>query len=189
MVMETLNTHEDIFDKVTVHYPCADYLLGLDVQGDKPYGVILCDTFTYEARNFGSLDEALPWMDRQMDQRKYPRADTERRSFNPEDAKHRTAEGEARHQAWLNGEPDPYLPKRPDSKENMPRFPKGASVFHIQIMYRQHSSWQGKIVQMRRKPPREAHFRSVLELLYLIHSALPDTALFPEQESERGPKE
>lgn len=104
-------------------------------------------------------------------------------------AKHRTAEGEARHQAWLNGEPDPYLPKRPDSKENMPRFPKGASVFHIQIMYRQHSSWQGKIVQMRRKPPREAHFRSVLELLYLIHSALPDTALFPEQESERGPKE
>ena len=188
MAMETMNTCEDILDKVTVHSHDADYLLGLDIQGGKPYGVKLFDLVSCETEDWGSLDEALLWMDRQMDRRRHPHAGMECRSFDPEDTDRRRAEGKVRHQAWLEGRPDPYLPKRPEPAD-IPTFPKGCAVFRIRILYRQHGSWQGEVVQMRRKTPKKAHFRSALELLYLLHSALPDGVPSPEQKIGQEHKE
>lgn len=124
--------------------------------GGKPYGVKLFDLVSCETEDWGSLDEALLWMDRQMDRRSHPHAGTECRSFDPEDTDRRRAEG---------------------------------AVFRIRILYRQHSSWQGEVVQMRRKTPKKAHFRSALELLYLLHSALPDGVPSPEQKTGQEHKE
>lgn len=48
---------------------------------------------------------------------------------------------------------------------------KGArATFELQVLFRQHSSWQGVILWRERK--REQSFRSVLELVMLMDSAL-----------------
>ena len=47
-----------------------------------------------------------------------------------------------------------------------------AATFEIQILFRQHSSWQGVVIWKEGK--QEQSFRSVLELLMLIDSALRD---------------
>lgn len=44
------------------------------------------------------------------------------------------------------------------------------ATFELQVLFRQHSSWQGVIVWRDRK--REQSFRSVLELVMLMDSAL-----------------
>lgn len=46
------------------------------------------------------------------------------------------------------------------------------NCFIVDIMYRQHSSWQGKITwRNHSKRPKKEYFRSVLELLNLISSS------------------
>ena len=47
-----------------------------------------------------------------------------------------------------------------------------AATFEVQILFRQHSSWQGVVIWKEGK--QEQSFRSVLELLMLIDSALRD---------------
>ena len=50
---------------------------------------------------------------------------------------------------------------------------KGArATFELQVLFRQHSSWQGILVWKERKA--EQSFRSVLELVILLDSALRD---------------
>lgn len=44
------------------------------------------------------------------------------------------------------------------------------AVFYVQVRYRQQATWQGTVVW--REGRREENFRSALELLFLIHSAL-----------------
>lgn len=52
-----------------------------------------------------------------------------------------------------------------------PRVKRGAkATFELQVLFRQHSSWQGVIVWRERK--LEQPFRSVLELVLLMDSAL-----------------
>ena len=47
---------------------------------------------------------------------------------------------------------------------------KGAkATFELQVLFRQHSSWQGVVIWRERK--MEQSFRSVLELLFLMDSA------------------
>lgn len=52
-----------------------------------------------------------------------------------------------------------------------PRIRKGSrATFELQVLFRQHSSWQGVVLWRERK--LEQSFRSVLELLLLMDSAL-----------------
>ena len=46
------------------------------------------------------------------------------------------------------------------------------ATFELQVLFRQHSSWQGILVWKERKA--EQSFRSVLELVILLDSALRD---------------
>jgi len=47
--------------------------------------------------------------------------------------------------------------------------PQGAiATFHLQVLYRRNSSWQGKLVWMEQDQLQS--FRSVLELMMLIES-------------------
>ena len=53
------------------------------------------------------------------------------------------------------------------------RFRKGErATFELQVLFRQHSSWQGVVVWKDRKT--EQSFRSVLEMIFLMDSALRD---------------
>ena len=52
-------------------------------------------------------------------------------------------------------------------------FRKGSkATFELQVLFRQHSSWQGVVVWKDRNS--EQSFRSVLELVFLLDSALRD---------------
>ena len=60
-----------------------------------------------------------------------------------------------------------YLPT-PDAG-----LPQGAlATFHLQILYRRNSSWQGKLVWMEQDQVQS--FRSVLELMTLIESGVQE---------------
>lgn len=61
-----------------------------------------------------------------------------------------------------------------DDNMNFPAyFRKGAkATFELQVLFRQHSSWQGIIVWKDKNS--EQSFRSVLELVFLLDSALRD---------------
>ena len=61
----------------------------------------------------------------------------------------------------------------PESELKTPlkRIRKGSrATFEVQVLFRQHSSWQGVIIWKERKT--EQSFRSVLELIMLMDSAL-----------------
>ena len=64
----------------------------------------------------------------------------------------------------------PTLSPLPDTNAiMMPRVGKLATM-ELHILFRQNASWQGSILWMEGK--QEQHFRSVLELIFLIDSAL-----------------
>ena len=78
-------------------------------------------------------------------------------------------------------EPQSYTSKRTFSSllisgtedDSPQRFHRGKmATFELQILFRQHSSWQGVVVWKDRKT--EQSFRSVLELIFLLDSALRD---------------
>lgn len=64
----------------------------------------------------------------------------------------------------------PVISQLPDSSAiTMPRVGKLATL-ELHILFRQNSSWQGSILWTEGK--QEQHFRSVLELIFLMDSAL-----------------
>ena len=78
-------------------------------------------------------------------------------------------------------EPQSYTAKRTfstmlSSEDEIPspaQFRKGAkATFELQVLFRQHSSWQGVLIWKDRRS--EQSFRSVLELVFLLDSALRD---------------
>ena len=78
-------------------------------------------------------------------------------------------------------EPQAYTAKRTfssmllsdDEASYAAQFRKGAkATFELKVLFRQHSSWQGILVWKERKT--EQSFRSVLELICLLDSALRD---------------
>ena len=78
-------------------------------------------------------------------------------------------------------EPQSYTAKRTfstvlpsDDEVSYPsQFRKGAkATFELQVLFRQHSSWQGVVIWKDRHS--EQSFRSVLELIFLLDSALRD---------------
>lgn len=99
-----------------------------------------------QIRSFGSLSQFLVMMEEMLEQTNEPQSDTARRSFS----------------ALLQPAPGASLPGS---------IPRGAqATFELQILFRQHTSWQGMILWKDRH--REQSFRSVLELILLMDSAL-----------------
>lgn len=98
------------------------------------------------AAHFDSLMQMLLQLDGLLDEMRFPQPFDETRSFAPVSA--------------------PPLTIRPDQAE-----PKGKlATFLVKILFRQNASWQGSVVWKEQR--REESFRSVLELLLLMNSAL-----------------
>lgn len=122
--------------------------------------------FFSQPEEFLNLTDAILRIDHMMDSLQCPQRDTQRRSFvktgwkkalmEKDPQMESIGQEEALRQCW----PARYLRKRPP----------GAQVFYIQVYYRQYSSWQGEVYSCKQGEKRR--FRSVLELLYFIQSAL-----------------
>lgn len=96
--------------------------------------------------SFESLSQFLIKMEALLDERNMPQSYTETRTFSP-------------------------LPDTLDDQLPPARVRKGIkATFEIQVIFRQHTSWQGIVAWLDKK--QEQSFRSVLELVMLLDSAL-----------------
>ena len=99
-----------------------------------------------EPECFESLSRFLIKMEAMLDELQLPQSSTAIRTFSP------LREAEAA--------PPPVSHIRKGS----------CATFEVQVIFRQHSSWQGKVIWLEEK--LEQSFRSVLELVVLMDSAL-----------------
>lgn len=97
-----------------------------------------------EPLRFSSMAQLLFFMDELMDRENSPQRETEAREFCPVEAQ-------------------PALRSQTRREKNL-------AVFEIRVLFRQNASWQGSLLWRERK--LEGHFRSVLELMRLMDSAL-----------------
>lgn len=98
-----------------------------------------------EVEHFASLSQFLIKMEQMLDERNVPQAYTSPRKFS------------------VLLQPENRIPPTPTYK--------GAkATFELKVLFRQHTSWQGVLLWRERNA--EHSFRSVLELVHLIDSAL-----------------
>ena len=99
-----------------------------------------------EAESFESLSQFLNKMETLLDDLQMPQAYTVKRTFTDQ--------------------VEPLESRAPPA-----RIRRGAeATFELQVIFRQHTSWQGVIVWLEQQ--WEQSFRSVLELVFLMDSAL-----------------
>lgn len=106
-------------------------------------------------RTFGSLSQFLVMMEQMLEHSDGPRSDTAHRSFSG--CLRQIASG-CSQELLRKGE---------------------AATFDLQILFRQHTSWQGMILWKEKNSPQS--FRSALELILLMDSALRE-----QEEKEVG---
>lgn len=102
--------------------------------------------FFGEMRSFSSAMELLISLEGLMDDRKSPRSTTALRGASA----------------------------RRIAGRELPERPKAMATFKVDVLFRHNSSWQGNLVWL--EGGREAQFRSVLELLFLMDNALSGAA-------------
>ena len=101
-----------------------------------------------ETEAFESLSQFLIKMENLLDEQQMPQSYTQPRSF-------------------------PTMIPEIDNRITPLSVRKGAlATFQVQVVFRQHTSWQGVVVWQERQ--QEQSFRSVLELILLMDSALRD---------------
>lgn len=99
-------------------------------------------------QSFSSLSQFLLKMEALLNRLQHPQAYTVLRTFSP-----------------------PPLPEIDDCPQDTP-LPRSRITFELRILFRQHTSWQGILTWQEKKLERS--FRSVLELILLLDSALRD---------------
>ena len=97
-----------------------------------------------EPLRFSSMAQLLFFMDELMDRENSPQRETEAREFCPVEAQ-------------------PALRSQTRREKNL-------AVFEIRVLFRQNASWQGSVSWLEGE--REESFRSVLELILLMDSAM-----------------
>ncbi|MGN0986671.1 MAG: hypothetical protein ACI4OO_02425 [Otoolea sp.] len=143
----------EIMDQINISAPslvcvCVDSIENGNITGR------FYHKYKKEAEEFRSVSMLLDKMDRLFDRIDFPQSSTRRRTFHPKDEPNKKKK-EAVQVA--------------DTKEIMGHSgDKG--TFIVQVKYRQNSTWQGEVTWTERR--QKQYFRSALELLKLIDSAL-----------------
>ena len=101
--------------------------------------------FSDEGPSFKSLSQFIAKMEQILDSIDFPKAYTITRTFSPP-------------------------PEKPPASHNTTYKDGALASFALRILFRQNASWQGSITWMEGK--QEQSFRSTLELIFLMNSAL-----------------
>jgi len=97
------------------------------------------------AKEFYGVTHFLQEMETVLEQTDLPKAFTARRSFSPK--------------------------RKPSETENeLPKLTGNQATFALRILFRQNASWQGSVTWLEGR--QEQSFRSVLELIMLLDSAM-----------------
>lgn len=119
----------------------------IDSYQDMVFSGRFYNPFLKKERNFQSLMQLLLQMEDLLDKMGFPQPFSTKRAFAP-----------IERPAISGQESQAYRGK--------------LATFSVQILFRQKASWQGRVTWM--ETDREESFRSVLELLFLMHSAIGD---------------
>ena len=118
---------------------------------DKNMRGIFYNPYYGEEIAFSNLARLLFLMEDMMDEINSPQASTQSRRFGEIP---KPAERESMRQDWL---------RKPNQE--------AIATFKVKVLFRQGASWQGKLAWIERK--KEMSFRSALEMIKLMDSALP----------------
>ncbi len=114
-----------------------------------PKGV-LSNPFYGQDKSFSSLSQLIFLLEELQDSLNYPQKSTTARCFGASESRAAESQGNT-------------------------EIAKALATFKVKILFRQNSSWQGNVIWVEKD--EEAQFRSVLELIYLLDSAMnPQTA-------------
>ncbi|MCR2032920.1 hypothetical protein [Anaerofustis stercorihominis] len=135
-----------------------------DLNNGYPKGIIH-NLFFIEPYTFLGFDDAILKINQMMDILNNPQSFTKLRTFFDKEYKHT----KKFYDKWLSeGKEKNNYTQYWDPKSLKPN-KKDIIVFYINVIYRRNSSWQGEVIW---KGHRKVAFRSVLELLNLIRSAI-----------------
>lgn len=116
---------------------------------------------------FLSAGELMIQMERLYDALNFPQAAMAGRHFRPSRA------------GQINKETD-----RCQRVEDMEQYKGEIATFVVHVQYRQNATWQGKVVWADEQ--RECNFRSALELIKLMDSAMDSTVSKQSEETKNG---
>ena len=131
-----------------VPYEMKSSLIKVLSYDDKGLRGLLQNPFFPEEQYFENLTQFLMLMEWLLDELQFPQRGVEIRVFDQQGAQ----------PAWAGRLPPAYTGKRP------------IATFRVSVLFRQNASWQGSILWADRGT--EAQFRSALELIGLMDSAL-----------------
>lgn len=150
----------------------------IDRSEDGDYAGNAWDQYHTDPTPFANMMELIRHIEKFFDELDFPQRSTVPRSFSEDQSApvriplHRRAE-------------------RVKVMDNLEDKRGNQGTFIVQIKYRQNATWQGQVVWAEKN--RKMYFRSALELLHLIDTAMsednPESAADPEQVSDQNKKD
>lgn len=128
------------------------------VKGD--YSGLLWNQYQDEPREYHSSIELIKIMDNWYDEWKFPQCSTSCRQFRKKSEKDNIQTGKTGEELQMDAR---RIQKKKGDQE----------TFIVRVKYRQNATWQGEVIWAERE--EKEYFRSALELLKLIDSALDES--------------
>lgn len=142
---------------------CVDAWAGGEVTGR------LYHCYSRQPEPIGRISDVLDSIDRLCDRLNYPARTQQPRHFGPEKLRPQITQKKV----------EPQM-----TREELAKNKGKMATFVVHVMYRQHSTWQGSVTWA--ETGEKANFRSALELIKLMDSAVDET-LGDESPSQEKP--
>lgn len=154
-------------------------MLQVQKQSDGQLRGSIHNLYLKQPQTFSGLADAILQIDAMMDGLYNPQACTEHRNFfsSEKEMKNDTAAQREAYYQWLHK--GKKVVRQYWTEQSLQLDSCGSQTFYIHVRFRQHSSWQGEISW--KQGDRKISFRSVLELLHLLDSALAGQRRKPVQ--------
>ena len=147
------------------------FMLRVQKQPDGQMRGQIHNLYLEQHQSFSGLADAILQIDAMMDALGNPQAFTEHRRFGSSAFKKKMNDSEPQKEAykqWLQEERT--MVQQYWKEQSLQPSSYDGQTFYIHVRFRQHSSWQGEVAWKQGK--QKIPFRSVLELLHLLQSAL-----------------
>lgn len=158
----------------TITHLYAPNLMSVCIEQEREgdYGGLVWDQYHQSPAPFANMMELIRHVEAFLDELDFPQRSTIPRSFE-----RREEPGAEKSPAHQRRKRDKVM-----DMEHLEEKRGDQGTFIVQIKYRQNATWQGQVVWAEQN--KKMYFRSALELLHLIDSAMSET-----EQSEEEPKE
>lgn len=146
------------------------FMLRVQKQPDGQMRGKIHNLYLEQPQSFSGLADAILQIDAMMDKLDCPQAVTKHRSFcaSEKEMKNDSVAQKEAYKQWL--QEGRTMVQQYWKEQSLQPSSCDSQIFYIHVRFRQHSSWQGEVAWKQGK--QKIPFRSVLELLHLLQSAL-----------------